>query len=389
VLYEMLTGVRAFHGASPLDTLSAILNADPPPFPEPLRNAAPALEAVVLHCLEKSPGERFQSAQDLAFALALTGRAAQATASAESVAATGSGTAEDGAGIATFRRLTFRRGSIQRARFTPDGHAVVYGGAWEGLPVETFWHHLGYPEGRSIAHPGTDVFSVSSSGELAVCLKRRHHTGFITAGTLARQPLGGGAPRPLLAGVEDADWHPDGNGIAIVRTTSTVSRLEYPIGRVLFETSGWVSHPRFAQDGSAIAFIHHPYQNNDEGLLASVNPEGDVRTLTGDYGTVRGLCWSPDGREIYFTGHEEGAGRNLYSVSLDGRVRARMRVPTKKRLDRFIDQSVDLMWSTSPMLDRASRWSDPVAADRSLGRACLGAWISRRVYPMPLDATTP
>ncbi len=324
VLYEMVSGVRAFHGASPLDTMSAILNDDPAPFPDRVRAEAPALEAVVLHCLEKSPGERFDSAQDLAFALSVFGRAPAAS-TGEGAAGGDTGPAD--ADIASFRRLTFRRGSIQRARFTPDGHAVVYGGAWEGLPVETFWHHLGYPEGRAIGHPGTDVLSVSSTGELAVCLKRRHLTGFITGGTLARQPLGGGAPRPLLAGVEEADWSPDGTGIAIVRRADGVSRLEFPIGKVLYETSGWISHARFSRDGQRIAFIHHPYQNNDEGVVALVELAGGARTLSGEYGTIRGLCWAPDDRMLYFTAHEEGAARNLFSVTLDGVTRPRLRVP--------------------------------------------------------------
>ncbi len=74
VLYEMLTGVRAFHRDSPMDTLAAILNEDPPPFPAALRTEAPGLVAVILRCLEKAPGERFESARDLAFALRVLGR---------------------------------------------------------------------------------------------------------------------------------------------------------------------------------------------------------------------------------------------------------------------------------------------------------------------------
>src|SRR5262245_11451016 len=74
ILYEMLTGKRAFHGESAAETMSAILKEDPPDLSESNKNVAPALERVVGHCLEKNPEERFHSARDLAFAIeALSG----------------------------------------------------------------------------------------------------------------------------------------------------------------------------------------------------------------------------------------------------------------------------------------------------------------------------
>src|SRR5580693_4517969 len=69
ILYEMLSGKRAFHGDSPVDTMSAILKEDPPDLSETNRNVSPALERIVRHCLEKNPAERFQSARDAAFNL--------------------------------------------------------------------------------------------------------------------------------------------------------------------------------------------------------------------------------------------------------------------------------------------------------------------------------
>ncbi|HMG32761.1 MAG TPA: protein kinase, partial [Blastocatellia bacterium] len=74
ILYEMLTGKRAFHGESAAETMSAILREDPPDLSESNKNVSPALERVVGHCLEKNPEERFHSARDLAFAIeALSG----------------------------------------------------------------------------------------------------------------------------------------------------------------------------------------------------------------------------------------------------------------------------------------------------------------------------
>ena len=69
VLYEMLSGKRAFRGDSAVETLNAILKEDPPQLSESNDQVNPTLERVVLHCLEKKPGHRFQSAADVAFTL--------------------------------------------------------------------------------------------------------------------------------------------------------------------------------------------------------------------------------------------------------------------------------------------------------------------------------
>jgi serine/threonine protein kinase/Tol biopolymer transport system component len=69
IVYEMLSGQRAFHGESPADTMSAILKEDPPDLSSTNRNVSPSLERLIDHCLEKNSEERFHSARDLAFAL--------------------------------------------------------------------------------------------------------------------------------------------------------------------------------------------------------------------------------------------------------------------------------------------------------------------------------
>jgi len=77
ILYEMLSGRRAFHGESAVETMNAILKEDPPELSQTNQQIAPGLERVVDHCLEKNREERFQSARDLAFALnALSGSSA-------------------------------------------------------------------------------------------------------------------------------------------------------------------------------------------------------------------------------------------------------------------------------------------------------------------------
>ena len=80
ILYETLSGKRAFEGDTSVEAMSAILKHDPPEFAEANRSVPPALDRIVRHCLEKNPEERFQSARDVAFALgALSGSSSSAT----------------------------------------------------------------------------------------------------------------------------------------------------------------------------------------------------------------------------------------------------------------------------------------------------------------------
>src|SRR5271166_3482222 len=69
ILYEMLTGKRAFQRSTSAETMTAILNDDPPSMLQIVQSTPPGLQRVVHRCLEKNPEQRFQSASDLAFAL--------------------------------------------------------------------------------------------------------------------------------------------------------------------------------------------------------------------------------------------------------------------------------------------------------------------------------
>ena len=316
VLYEMTTGVRAFHGASMVDTMSAILQSDLPEFPEPVRTSGPALIAVIRHLVEKSPAERFESARDLAFGLE-TVLASAATARSLAPAPAASVPTPE----ASFRRITFRRGITWTARFMPDGLSVVYGGAWEGAPVEMFHTHLASRETRAFDLTRSNVLSVSSTGEMAVLRNVRFTHAFFMSGTLARVSAMGGAPREMLHDVHEAEWSPDGPRIAVARELEGVLRVEFPPGNVLFETTGWVGQMRFSPDGQRLAFIDHSTRNSDDGRVVTVDLKGELRTLSEGWGTARGLAWSPDGKEVWFTADREGAARGLYAVDLDGRLR--------------------------------------------------------------------
>ena len=349
ILYEMLSGARAFHRDSAAETMSAILREEPPDLSATNKSVQPGLERIVRHCLEKNPEERFYSTRDVAFDLeALSGLSS----SGAVVAAAGPSVMRRGvpaiaavlglvvAAVAgywfharkgpaappTFHQLTFRRGEISSGRFGSDGKSVIYSAAWDGGATEIFLGRSDGPDARPFGLKNADVLAVSPSGEVAVSLNARASGAFTRAGTLARvAATGGGAPREIVENVEYADFPPDGKDIAIVRVVSSKCRLEYPIGKVIYETRGWIGEPRFSARGDRIAFIDHPTANDDGGAVAIVDLAGKKTTVTPLYASAVGLAWSPDGSEIWFTAADVGGNRALQAATPAGRVRVLFR----------------------------------------------------------------
>jgi dipeptidyl aminopeptidase/acylaminoacyl peptidase len=346
ILYEMLSGRRAFKRNTGAETMTAILNEDPPDFPSrsgnPANNIAPALERIVRHCLEKQPAQRFHSAHDIAFDLESVSSisstsAAPASASAASKrwllpAAAVVAALIIGALASTFlrpatieaqpklHRITFRRGTIFGARFTPDGN-LIYSAAWDGKPGELFVAQRGSNESRLFGLSLANILAISPGGELALSLRQHFVGGFEYAGMLARAPQGGGAPREVIENVEYADWSPDGNNLAAVRREAGKARLEFPIGKVVYGTPGWISHARISPDGTLVAFVDHPYYRDDGGKVAVIDASGKAKTLSSQYVSLQGLAWRPDGTEIWFTGTKSGSSREVRAVNLDGKER--------------------------------------------------------------------
>ena len=157
-----------------------------------------------------------------------------------------------------YRQLTFRRGSIRAARFAPDGQTILYSAAWQGNPVDVFTARPEAPESRSMGLSRTQLMSISPTSEMAVLLNSKAIGAWVSMGTLARAPLSGGAPREVLEQVQWADWAPDGNNLAVVRDMGGRNRLEFPIGKPLYQTGGWIGHPRVSPKGDLIAFADHP-----------------------------------------------------------------------------------------------------------------------------------
>jgi eukaryotic-like serine/threonine-protein kinase len=353
ILYEMLSGKRAFHGDSAVDTMSAILKEDPPDLAETNRNVSSALERIVHHCLEKNPAERFQSARDLAFNLdalsdiSTSGRSGIKALPLEEeknfrrwlipamaavlVLASWAGVyffAHRGAVTnPTFHEITFRNGTIWDARFAPDGQSIIYGATWEGAPQELFSTRFDSTDSRPVGLPSAQILAISSKGEMAVSLHPSVYTAFTQGGTMARVALAGGAPREVLEQVMWADWSADGQSLAVIRPGgANGTRLEYPIGTVIYSPAAWVSHVRFSPNGEFLAIADH-IQSGDDGRIVIIDQYGNRKTSSSFYSSVQGLAWSPDGKEVWFSAVPNGAARSLYALDFSGKERLIYRAP--------------------------------------------------------------
>ena len=428
ILFEMLLGTNPFRRDTAVDTMSAIVRDEPPELTTTLRGVSPALERVLRHCLEKRPEQRFQSARDLLFDLesiqtlspSTTGPFVKieparrwvkwmiAGAVAVVVAGVGltwmAGAKSEVVTAPAFHRLSFRHGRVYNARFSPDGNTVVYSAAWEGAPMELYSMRPENPESSPLPYAATDLFSVSPTGEMAVALRIKMQPGWAQTGTLAKAPLVGGAARELLEDVEAADFGPTGE-LAVVRPAGDKTRLEYPMGHVVYETGGWISHPRVSRDGKQVAFLDHPDIGDDHGMVAVVDASGKKRNLTEDFPTAEGLAWSPKGDEIWYAAAEKGAARALRAVTFEGKHRLVLRAPGEITLQDVSREGRVLLTRESWWRRIIGRgpgeakehdlswldWSNPVAFD---GKSMLfyeqgeGGGTSHGVYLRKTDEAT-
>jgi Tol biopolymer transport system component len=390
VLYEMLSGRRPFAGATSADTMSAILREDPPELSAASGSLPSSLDRLVRHCLEKSPVERAQSAHDLAFELAsvsgvsgssgtvfavtarrrwrfglnVIGAAAVLVVAGLALYRMGSSAERRSAARITYRQLSFRPQAIFQAAFAPDGETIVYSGALEGNAPELFTIRPEYPEPRPLGLPRTHLLSISSKGELAVLTNARFLNHRLFVGTLARVSLGGTAPREILEDVRQADWSPDGAELAILRTVNGKDRLEFPIGKVLYETAGYLSDLRISPRGDRIALFEHPVKYDDRGSVIVVDRTGKRTLLSDEYSAEEGLSWSPSGDEVLFTASTVGTAQTLYGVDLSGRRRVALKsaggltIHDVSRTGRWLVTHDDKSWGISVLASGATAERD-------------------------------
>ncbi len=281
MLYELVTGKKAFQRKTAAETMSAIIRDEPEPVARVRPELPPPVRWILERCLAKDREERYASTRDLARDLAsVRDHISEVSSGAEALLASpakarrrllpiAAGLALLAVGFAagaalvrgltkatppTFKRLTFRQGQIGNARFAPDGKTIVYGAIWAGDPrrMRLYQTRTESPASRLFEFPMADILSISASGELAILTSEEGIWG-----TLARVPMTGGLPRQVLEGVPyaSADWAPDGKELAVVHRAEGKLRLEFPIGKVILDAQTQdISCPRFSPKGDLIAF---------------------------------------------------------------------------------------------------------------------------------------
>jgi hypothetical protein len=344
LMYEMATRERPFRRETMLESLTATIREEPAPVRSKRADMPAPLEWIIDRCLQKDPGDRYASTSDLARDLTsmrdrlsdLTrGPAIDApartrvmprgltgwTIAAAVLAAIGLGgyvlgkqAAPVSDSVPSYRALTFQRGAITGARFGSDGKTVYYSMAIGDGPSRVYVTRLDRADSKLLDHiPPAFVLGVSAGEELLVLLTK-DRAGYISPGVLASVPAIGGVPRRLAENVTYADWSSDGEHMAVVASTG----CEFPRGTRMPEGC---TTPRVSPDGRRIAQLQ-------SGRLVTQTAEG-VQAVVTDMPHVFGLAWSPDGRELWFTGSETGSAhdRALYATTLDGRRRLVARVP--------------------------------------------------------------
>ena len=347
VLFEMLTGQKAFTRDTAADTMAAILKEDPPELMDSGKPIPMGLRRILDHCLEKIPARRFHDAHDLAFALEnaaapasnsnapftapfapqnrRTSRAWAALVIGLLVVSLFSGWLLRGehAPKLGFHRLTFQRGTVETARFAPDGKTIIYSARWLGKPPAVFSINAGGHESMALNLGTASFLGISTTNELAVQLSPVLTWG-VFVGDLARVPMTGGGPRKILGNVQGADWNPATSELVLTTTSSAQWRIESPPGKVLYSGKD-LELPRFSRQGGAIAFVERGF----EGGWSMLPEPGDISVLDSSgkkhiLATGRqcsGLAWSPKGDEVWFTECVDGSQTLLWAVTLSGRTR--------------------------------------------------------------------
>ena len=333
ILYELAMGERAFVRPSAAETMAAIIRDEP----EPLPTSVPApLRWVVERCLAKDPAERYESTKDLYRELKHARERLSESSVSGQQAAQPAKSRPRWHGIVTFaalatacaagaffflrsphsdppsfQPLTFRREIISNARFTADGKTVVYDSTEDGGKYHIYSVQPGNPERRDL---GIDakLLDVSSTGQMAV---------LNASGELQSAPVGGGAPRTVAEGVSLAAWSPNGKELATVRTIDGSDRLEYPAGKVLYQSPGYIGNLRISRDGQAVYLEDHPLRDDSAGFVRRIDGAGKTTTLSPHYSALVGLSIPKDGDGVLYSANTEGWALSLYLASREGHVR--------------------------------------------------------------------
>ena len=348
VLYEVITGRRAFQGTTSFDTLKRILSDEPPPIVEPVRHVR--LQPVIQKCLAKNPDDRYQSMEQLSNDLRGLLRRMEAAAHREAagripwrrlvagavgivgtVLALWWATTEGGEFTSraparvTIERLTLSGTAIDAAT-SRDGRYLAWvesAGGMQGLRVRQRGgdrsHELVPPAavgywGIAFSHDGSQVFyATKSAKELA--------------GRLYVVNVLGGRPRALLDGIDSTiTWSPDGGKFAYYRASFPergssallVADADGGNPRVLasvrgqsFFVPGFFAAPSWSPDGARIAAAIRDARTGDAGLVTVDAASGKIDAFPQRFQDATFTAWLPDGSGILFVADQVDALREF------------------------------------------------------------------------------
>ena len=350
VLYEMLTGSRAFKGDSAAETISAILKEDPPDISTTNQNLPAGLERLVSHCLEKNPEQRFHSAHDLAFDLESLATNSAMRASTPGIAPSRlvrrRGMLLAGAvvlGLACFlggrlgrwsvaapsllfERLTSEPGVERSPALSPDGETVAYAKNVAGR-TQVFIQRVGSdkPVDLSSDSPDSDSDPVfSPDGSLIAFRSARDGGGIFVMG-----PLGESVRRVSDSGF-GPDFTPDGKEIVYAEEApvSPLSRairsrlwaVEIATGKKRIVCGPDAVEPAVSPHGKRVAFwglVGETAQRDLWTVPLAGLPKGEKPiAVTSDPAVDFSPFWSADGSFLYF-GSDRGGSMNLWRVPID------------------------------------------------------------------------
>ena len=300
ILYEMVTGKQTFHKATSAETMTAILNEEPPSISQLTPTAPPGMQRVVHRCLEKNPEQRFQSASDMAFAL-------EALSDSNLTPGTGAHAVQEG--------------GSNRSRI-----AIVVGAGLLAVLVVAgliyLWMRPSAPPKLSnvvqLTHDGQPKFIVGTEGSRLYL----SYTGRDAAG-LAELPTTGGEPNKLpFAGNSNLyplALSPDGSqflmvdGYGMLKTgplwsVPVLGGSPRPLADLEGVGGAW------SPDGKLLA-----YGSGDSLFVANADGRDPRKVVSmRDQVGVRWPNWSPDGSRLSFSVYESFDHAQLWEVSVDG-----------------------------------------------------------------------
>jgi Tol biopolymer transport system component len=413
VLYEMLTGKRAFRGDSPVETLNAILKEDPPSLFESTKNVSPALERIVRRCLEKRPEERFRTAHDMAIALDAISTSSTRSFSTEALeaeepaarrrgvgwieralllaagAAIASGAIlgwsrlapREADGAAVFRWASFS-GRDSSPAVSPDGRTIAFTSDRDGQP--RIWLKQVSGEGEAPLTTGPDDFPRFSPDGTQVLFARPDGAGT----SLYRAAVLGGEARRLLDGAAEGDWSPDGSHVAFVRLASEGGQTVTVLGvaaadgseaREVAKVPGGMRAPRWSPDGRSVAVVPVPgalLAGAQQGPVVVGVEDGSVRTVPAPdpRRNVSAAAWTATGELVYLQAESvvSAAGSTALLVRQDpatGRIAAQTWSPSSALV-------LDVVGDGRVVFDTRSPRQN-LREVTLAGAAANGRWLSR------------